>query len=103
MGLMRRKPQYIVSAFIMGVAMFSFGGILKLLNEGIKENKTYQLIKLAHLEEKSSWLQVLLIVCLEVGAIAYGAGVGSIPYTMAGEVFTPECKTMGICIVQSVR
>ena len=38
-----------------------------------------------------------------VGTVAYGAGVGSIPYTMVGEVFTPDYKTLGACMVQSVR
>ena len=48
-------------------------------------------------------LAILLVASLQVGTIAYGAGVGSIPYTMVGEVFTPECKTVGACVVQSIR
>ena len=48
-------------------------------------------------------LAILLVASLQVGTIAYGAGVGSIPYTMVGEVFTPEYKTVGTCVVQSVR
>ena len=48
-------------------------------------------------------LQICLVASLQVGTIAYGAGVGSIPYTMTGEVFTPEYKTVGACVVQSVR
>ena len=48
-------------------------------------------------------LQVLLIVSILVFAVAYGAGFGAVPYTMTGEVFTPEGKTVGICVCQAVR
>jgi len=44
-----------------------------------------------------------MIVSLEVVTVSYGAGVGCIPYTMVGEVFTPQHKTAGSCLVQCVR
>jgi len=86
MAKVNRKSQYIVSASVMSAAMFVFGILLKYLAE-----------------EKSVMLQVFLILSLQVGTIAYGAGVGSIPYAMTGEVFTPQHKTLGACCVQSVR
>ena len=38
-----------------------------------------------------------------VATIAYGMGVGAVPYTMVGEVFTPEHRTLGSCLAQVVR
>ena len=35
--------------------------------------------------------------------MAYGAGVGSVPYAMVGEVFTPEYKTLGAAVLLVVR
>ena len=52
---------------------------------------------------QSTGLQVVMIVSLEVVTVSYGAGVGCIPYTMVGEVFTPLHKTAGSCLVQSCR
>merc|ERR1712013_110692 len=72
----------------MSAAMVVFGILLKYLTEA---------------PEKSVVVQVLLIVSLQVSTMAYGAGVGSIPYTMTGEAFTPQHKTLGACCVQSVR
>ena len=52
---------------------------------------------------ESSELLVMLVVALEVGCVAYGAGVGSVPYAMVGEVFTPEYKTLGAAVLLVVR
>ena len=38
-----------------------------------------------------------------VTTIAYGMGVGAVPYTMVGELFTPEHRTLGSCLAQVVR
>ena len=47
--------------------------------------------------------KVGLVASLMVTTIAYGMGVGAVPYTMVGEVFTPEHRTLGSCLAQVVR
>ena len=41
---------------------------------------------------------VLLVAC-----VSYGLGVGAVPYTMIGEVFPPQYRTLGSCLAQVVR
>jgi hypothetical protein len=48
-------------------------------------------------------VQAGLVASLLVGTTAYGLGVGAIPYTMVGEVFTPEHRTLGSCMAQATR
>ena len=41
---------------------------------------------------------MLLVAC-----VSYGLGVGAVPYTMIGEVFPPQYRTLGSCLAQVVR
>ena len=47
--------------------------------------------------------KVGLVSSLMVTTISYGMGVGAVPYTMIGELFTPEHRTLGSCLAQVVR
>ena len=44
-----------------------------------------------------------LIASLLLTTTAYGTGVGAVPYTIIGEIFTPEFRTLGSCMAQVVR
>jgi len=87
MGKVKRRPQFVICSFLMGIAMSSFAICLQIIGDG----------------EASLLQQIWLISSLEFAAVVYGAGVGVVPYTLIGEVFTPENKTKGACLVQSVR
>jgi len=87
MAKLNRRPQFMFFSSIMSAAMFIFGVALMLIGQA----------------RASTHAGLLLVGSLFVGTVAYGAGVGSIPYTMVGEVFTPDYKTLGACMVQSVR
>merc|ERR1712126_584344 len=72
----------------MSISLFFLGGVLFILSQG---------------SPATILLQMGLITSVIVTSTSYGLGVGSIPYTMVGEVFIPEHKTLGSCIVQIVR
>ena len=44
-----------------------------------------------------------MVSSLLVATTAYGMGVGAVPYTMGGEGFTPEHRSLGSCLAQVVR
>ena len=46
---------------------------------------------------------VVLVVSLVVATIAIGLGPGSVPYTLMGELFPAEYRTLGSCVVLVVR
>ena len=48
-------------------------------------------------------IEVFLVFVLLLGTMAYGLGVSAVPYTMVGEVFTLEFRTLGSCMVQITR
>ena len=48
-------------------------------------------------------LQLGLIISILIFTIAYGAGFGAVPYALLGEIFTPNVKTIGVCVCQCFR
>jgi len=88
MARMNRVTQFVTFTSIMSVAMFFFGAMLFLMARGFDD----QLL-----------VQVGLVSSLLVATTAYGMGVGAVPYTMVGEVFTPEHRSLGSCLAQVVR
>ena len=46
---------------------------------------------------------VVLVVSLVVATIAIGLGPASVPYTLMGELFPAEYRTLGSCVVLVVR
>ena len=71
---MNRVPQFVTFSSIMSVSLLCIGTILASVTE---------------LSDKTG-LQATLLVALLVATTAYGLGVGAVPYTMLGEVFTPR-------------
>ena len=53
--------------------------------------------------ESSVLIQAALLSALLLACVAYGLGVGAVPYTMIGEVFPPQYRTLGSCLAQVVR
>merc|ERR1711974_94120 len=78
MARMNRVPQFVSCNSVMSVSLFCLSGLLVLLQTGL--------------------LLALLLAC-----VAYGLGVGAVPYTMIGEVFPPQYRTLGSCLAQVVR
>merc|ERR1719350_224158 len=94
MAKVQRRPQYMFFCSLMSAAMFTFAAALILMPGDARTVST---------DSSSVSLGVMLVVSLQVATVAYGAGVGPITYTMVGEVFMPQYKTVGACVVQSVR
>ena len=85
---MNRVTQFVTFASVMSVSMFCLGAVLLLMSKGLGD---------------PVMLEVGLVTALMFATTAYGLGVGAIPYTMVGEVFTPEHRTLGSCMAQILR
>ena len=85
---MNRVTQFVSFASVMSVSMFCLGAVLLMMSQGLGE---------------PVMLEVGLVTALLLATTAYGLGVGAIPYTMVGEVFTPEHRTLGSCMAQILR
>ena len=68
--------------------MFTLGAMLLLLAKG-SGNRTVEAI--------------ILVASLVLATVAIGLGPGSVPYTLVGELFPPEYRTLGSCVVLVVR
>ena len=84
---MNRVTQFVSFGCLMSASMFSLGAMLLLLSR----------------RPGDLAVQAGLVASLMAGTTAYGLGVGAIPYTMVGEVFTPEHRTLGSCMAQATR
>ena len=71
---MNRVPQFVTFSSIMSTSLLCIGTILATTST---------------LSGKTG-LQATLLTALMVATTAYGLGVGAVPYTMLGEVFTPR-------------
>ena len=87
MSRMNRKPQFVTFSSIMAVGMVVLASMVVLMNLGWT----------------STWVPAGLIASLLLTTTAYGTGVGAVPYTIVGEIFTPEFRTLGSCMAQVVR
>jgi len=87
MARMNRVPQFVTFSSIMSGSLLCIGSILASVTE---------------LSGKTGF-QTVLLVSLMVATTAYGLGVGAVPYTMLGEVFTPRHRNMGASMAQLVR
>ena len=68
--------------------MFTLGGMLLLLAKGSGEPAVEAIV---------------LVASLVLATVAIGLGPGSVPYTLMGELFPPEYRTLGSCVVLVVR
>ena len=84
---MNRVAQFVTFSSIMAVGMVVLASMVVLMNLGWT----------------STWVQASLIASLLISNTAYGMGVGAVPYTIIGEIFTPEFRTLGSCMAQVVR
>ena len=84
---MNRVAQFVTFSSIMAVGMVLLASMVFLMNLGWT----------------SAWVQASLIASLLLTTTAYGTGVGAVPYTIIGEIFTPEFRTLGSCMAQVVR
>ena len=84
---MNRVAQFVTFSSIMAVGKVVLASMVVLMN----------------LEWTSVWVQASLIASLLISNTAYGMGVGAVPYTIIGEIFTPEFRTLGSCMAQVVR
>ena len=80
---MNRVPQFVTFSSIMSASLLCIGTILASATQ---------------LSGKTS-LQATLLVSLMLATTAYGLGVGAVPYTMLGEVFTPRHRYFLIQII----
>ena len=87
MTRMNRVAQFVTFSSIMAVGMVVLASMMFLMNLGWT----------------SAWVQASLIASLLISTTAYGMGVGAVPYTIIGEIFTPEFRTLGSCMAQVVR
>ena len=71
---MNRVPQFVTFSSIMSTSLLCIGTILATTST---------------LSGRTG-LQATLLTALMVATTAYGLGVGAVPYTMLGEVFTPR-------------
>ena len=84
---MNRVAQFVIFSSIMAVGMVVLAYMVVLMNLG----------------RTSAWVQASLIASLLISNTAYGMGVGAVLYTIVGEIFTPEFRTLGSCMAQVVR
>ena len=84
---MNRVAQFVSCSSVMSTSLCCLSGLLVLLTD----NKSSVLLQ-------TGVLSTLLIAC-----VAYGLGVGAVPYTMIGEVFPPQYRTLGSCLAQVLR
>ena len=80
--------QFVSFTSIVAGGMFTLGAMLLLLAKGAG-NPTVEAI--------------VLVASLVIATIAIGLGAGSVPYTLMGELFPPEYRTLGSCVVLVVR
>ena len=80
---MNRVPQFVTFSSIMSASLLCIGTILASVTE---------------LSGKTGF-QAVLLISLMVATTAYGLGVGAVPYTMLGEVFTPRHRYFPIQII----
>ena len=85
---MSRVGQFVSFTSIVAGGMFTLGAMLLLLGEG-SGNPALEAI--------------VLILALVLATVAIGLGPGSVPYTLMGELFPPEYRTFGSCVVLVVR
>lgn len=85
---MKRVTQFVSCAGLMSASMTCLGLVLLLLSQGLGSLLV---------------LRAALVTSLMVATTSYGLGVGAVPYTMVGELFTPEHRTLGSCTAQVVR
>ena len=102
---MNRVTQFVSFTSIMSLSMVCLAVMLLLLAQGTQYPVAVQVILNTPFfyPGDCETQQVGLVVSLMVTTIAYGMGVGAVPYTMVGEVFTPEHRTLGSCLAQVVR
>ena len=87
MARMNRVAQFVTFSSIMAVGMVVLAYMVVLMNLG----------------RTSAWVQASLIASLLFTTNSYGTGVGAVLYTIIGEIFTPEFRTLGSCMAQVVR
>ena len=80
--------QFVSFTSIVAGGMFTLGAMLLLLAKD-KGDPTVEAI--------------VLVASLVIATIAIGLGAGSVPYTLMGELFPPEYRTLGSCVVLVVR
>ena len=80
--------QFVSFTSIVAGGMFTLGAMLLLLGKG-SGNLALEAI--------------VLILALVLATVAIGLGPGSVPYTLMGELFPPEYRTLGSCVVLVVR
>ena len=79
---MNRVPQFVTFSSIMSASLLSIGTIMASVTQ---------------LSGKAG-MQAVLLAALMVATTSYGLGVGAVPYTMLGEVFTPQHRCFPIPI-----
>ena len=84
---MNRVPQFVSCNSVMSASLCCLSGLLILLASN----------------QSSVLLQISLLSALLLACVAYGLGVGAVPYTLIGEVFPPQYRTLGSCLAQVVR
>ena len=80
--------QFVSFTSIVAGGMFTLGAMLLLLGKG-SGNPALEAI--------------VLVLALVLATVAIGLGPGSVPYTLMGELFPPEYRTLGSCVVLVVR
>ena len=80
--------QFVSFTSIVAGGMFTLGAMLLLLGKG-SGNPALEAI--------------VLVLALVLATVAIGLGPGSVPYTLMGELFPPEYRTLGACVVLVVR
>merc|ERR1712032_1345607 len=87
MAKLGRVTQFVSFALLMSTSLFALATATHLLSWGWD----------------STALKASFVTSLLVATTAYGMGVGAVPYTQVGELFTPEHRTLGSCLAQLVR
>ena len=102
---MNRVTQFVSFTSIMSVSMTCLAVMLLFLARGTQYPVAVQVTFYhhSHFPHNCEIHKVGLVASLMVTTIAYGMGVGAVPYTMVGELFTPEHRTLGSCLAQVVR
>ena len=85
---MSRVGQFVSFTSIVAGGMFTLGAMLLLLGKGSGDPEVEAIV---------------LILALVLATVAIGLGPGSVPYTLMGELFPPEYRTLGSCVVLVVR
>ena len=88
MARISRVGQFASFTTIVAGGMFTLGGMLLLLAKGSGDPAAEAIV---------------LVASLVLATVAIGLGPGSVPYTLMGELFPPEYRTLGSCVVLVVR